>query len=99
MNESVSINLPVIYLLKVNNRNTRTRCKICSKLTIKAPEQRQWRRFAVFIVNFEYISNLVLVSVVISEHVIAGWVVMFVLKNSVNYDNHSIEVTYYLQIL
>ena len=25
-----------IYLLKVNNRNTRRRCKICSKLTRKA---------------------------------------------------------------
>ena len=23
-----------IYLLKVNNRNTRTRCEICSKITI-----------------------------------------------------------------
>ena len=31
-----------IYLLKVNNRNTRTRCKICSKL-IKIPERRHWR--------------------------------------------------------
>ena len=30
-----------IYLLKVNNRNTRTRCEICSKLTIKTPEGRQ----------------------------------------------------------
>ena len=31
--------IPVgIYLLKVNNRNIRTRCKICSKLTIKTPE-------------------------------------------------------------
>ena len=29
------------YLFKVNNRNTRTRCEICSKLTIKAPEQSQ----------------------------------------------------------
>ena len=29
-----------IYLLKVNNRNSRTRCEICSKLTIKAPERR-----------------------------------------------------------
>ena len=29
-----------IYLLKFNNRNTRTRCKICSKLTIKTPERR-----------------------------------------------------------
>ena len=26
-----------ICLIKVNNRNTRTRCEICSKLTIKAP--------------------------------------------------------------
>ena len=33
-----------IYLLKVNNRNTRIRCEICSKLTIKIPERRQWRR-------------------------------------------------------
>ena len=27
-----------IYLLQVNNRNTRTRCEICSKLTIKTSE-------------------------------------------------------------
>ena len=27
-----------IYLLKVNNRNSRIRCEICSKLTIKTPE-------------------------------------------------------------
>ena len=26
-----------IYLLKVNNRNTRTDCEICPKLTIKTP--------------------------------------------------------------
>ena len=31
-----------IYLLKVNNRNTRIKCEICSKLTIKKPERRQW---------------------------------------------------------
>ena len=29
------------YLFKVNNRNTRTRCQICSKLKIKTPERRQ----------------------------------------------------------
>ena len=29
-----------IYLLKVNNRNTRTSCEVCSKLTIKTPELR-----------------------------------------------------------
>ena len=28
-----------IYLLKVNDRNTKTRCEICSKLTIKTPER------------------------------------------------------------
>ena len=26
------------YIFKVNNRNTRTRCEICSKLTKKTPE-------------------------------------------------------------
>ena len=31
------------YMLKVNNRNTKTRCEICSKLTIKTPEQCHWR--------------------------------------------------------
>ena len=50
-----------IYLLKIDYRNTRARCEICSKLTIKTPERRQWRRSFVFIVNFEHISHLVLV--------------------------------------
>ena len=31
------------------------------KLTIKKPERRKWRRTGVFIVNFEHISHLVLV--------------------------------------
>ena len=30
-----------IYLFKVDNRNTRKRCEICSKLKIKTLEQRQ----------------------------------------------------------
>ena len=55
----VVYNIVAIYLLKVNNRNTRTRCKICSKLTIKLPERR--RRSGNFIVNFEHILHLVLV--------------------------------------
>ena len=49
------------YTFKVSNRNTRTRCKICSKLTIKTSERRLWRRSGIFIVNFEHISYLVLV--------------------------------------
>ena len=50
-----------IYLFKVNNRKTRRRCEICSKLTIKTEERRQWGRFGVFIVNFEHITHLFLV--------------------------------------
>ena len=45
-----------IYLLKINTMNTRIRCEICSKLTIKTSERRQ-----AFIVNFEHISHLILV--------------------------------------
>ena len=47
------------YMFQVNNRNTRTRSEICSKLIIKTPERR--RCSAAFIVNFEHISHLVLV--------------------------------------
>ena len=57
----ITINLANIYLLKVNKKNTRTRCKICSKLTIKTPERRQRRRSGVFIVNSEHILHLALV--------------------------------------
>ena len=45
------------YMFKVKYRNTRTRREICSKLTIKTPG----RRSGVFIANFEHISHLVLV--------------------------------------
>ena len=56
-----------IYLLKVNERNTRARCEICSKLTIKIPERCQW-------LNFEHVSHLVLVFflVTLSRQVPAG---------------------------
>ena len=49
------------YIFKVNNRSTRTRCEICSKLTKKTLERCYWHCFVVFIVNFEHISHLVLV--------------------------------------
>ena len=42
------------HTLKVNNRNARARCEICSKLLVKTPG-------GVFIVNFEYVSHLVVV--------------------------------------
>ena len=53
-----------IYLFKDSNRNT-SRCKICLKLLIKAPEwrhwPRHWRRSIVFIVIPEYILHLFVV--------------------------------------
>ena len=49
-----------IYLLKFNSTNTRTRCEICSKLTIKITLRRQCRQSGVFTVNFEHISKFVL---------------------------------------
>ena len=57
----MTLNPANIYFFKVNNRSTRKRCEICSKLTmIKTPERRQWCRSGVLIVNFEYISHLFL---------------------------------------
>ena len=50
-----------IYLLKGNNRNFRTRCENCSKLTIKTLERCHRRHSGVFVVNFEDISHLILV--------------------------------------
>ena len=58
-----------IYLFEINNRNTKTMCETCSKLTIKIPERRQWCRSGVFIVNFE---NILHVSVVNFEQVNVG---------------------------
>ena len=46
------------YMFESNNKNIRTRCEICSKLTIKTPERR---RTGVFIVNFEHIAQFFLV--------------------------------------
>ena len=54
---------------KLNNRNTRTRFEICSKLTIKTPERSQWCRSGVFIVNFEHIPHLVLVFLLLNLNI------------------------------
>ena len=41
------------YMFKVNNRNIRKRCEICSKLTIKTPEQCYWRRAVTNLIKFD----------------------------------------------
>ena len=53
-------------MFKINNRNTSKRCEIILKLTIKTQEWRHWRRSDVFNVNFEHISHLVLVSLLLT---------------------------------
>ena len=55
MKELMDASFPVDNnMIKVNNKDTTTRCGICSKSTIKAPEPC---RSSVFIVNFEQISH------------------------------------------
>ena len=48
---------------KSNDRNTTKSCEISSKLTIKTPEQHQWRPSGVFIVNYEHASHFELVNI------------------------------------
>ena len=48
------------YLLKANNRNTRKKVRNILQAN-KNTKQSQWRRSGVFIVNFEYMSQLFLV--------------------------------------
>ena len=55
----LKLNPAYIYLFKVNNRNSKKRCEISSKLTIKTPKRHQ-KRHPVFIANFEHISHLFL---------------------------------------
>ena len=52
------INRENICLLKVNNIDTKAERKLCSKSTIKRPEQRQWRLSDMFIIYFGHISQL-----------------------------------------
>ena len=49
-----------LHVHKVNNRNSRTRCEVCLKLTIKTPKRHHWRLSGVLIVNFKHISHPVL---------------------------------------
>ena len=62
------------YMLKVNNRNTRTRCEICSNLTLKTQNVLV---SLLLTLNIFYTSSSV--SVVKFERLIAGW------ETSVNY--------------
>ena len=74
---------PAITCLKLAKETLEQGCEICSKLTIKTPKRHHWRRFGVFIVNFEHISHLCSsVSIVNFEQVNDGWVLIVVFENS-----------------
>ena len=52
------------FLVQRQQRRIITMCEICSKLTIKTPERRKWRRWScpgVSVINFEQISHIALV--------------------------------------
>ena len=63
-----------INLFRVNNRNSRKRCEICSKLKIKTLERRQSRRSGAFIVNSEHISHhfLLFLLLALNRYMLAG---------------------------
>ena len=60
------------FMFKLNNRNTRTKCEICSRLTIKTPERPSfWCLHCWLWTYFAPCSN---VSIVNLEHAVLGWV-------------------------
>ena len=63
-------NLENIPMFEVNNGNTRRKCGIYSELTMKTPE-RSRRRSGVFIINFERISHLFLLFLLLALNFVA----------------------------
>ena len=72
-----------INMFKVKKKNTGTMCEICSKLTIKTPERRQ---FAISIFNSEHVLHLALVVLKLTLNkqmlvgLITGWQLATLLK-------------------
>ena len=62
-------NPAVNCMFKVNNKNTRTRCETCSKLTLRTPKRRHWRCSGVFVCSSVFIGNF--------EQVNAGWEISY----------------------
>ena len=58
---SLPFNSVGIYILKVNNRNSKTRCEIWSKLTIKIPEWRYSCPRVPFLIKLQALGYLVII--------------------------------------
>ena len=74
------------YMFKINNRNTRTKCEICTKLTVKTPErrpkliiktpERRWPRSDVRSVNFGRHSGVFIVNFVHVSHIVLAFLLL-----------------------
>ena len=102
-----STSLPTgIYLLKVNNRNTRTGCEICSKLTIIKTRKTPLLWFCcLYCYLWAYFTPCSIVSIVNFKHVIAGWfgkweyIYIKLIKGKFNFsynEFHLVLVAFYL---
>ena len=62
------------FTYSMSTIETLERSEICSKLPIKTPERRQWRRSGGFIVNSKHISHIFLVFLILNlnKQVLAG---------------------------
>ena len=80
-----SINPAGIFLLKVNDRNTRIRCEICSKLTIKTLKRRQQ---IVYFRSFQMVSDCFsLLLTLLGTRLIQVW--RSFLRNTFNVHSHA----------
>ena len=61
------------YILNENKRSTRKKCEICSMVSIKTLKQRHWRRFGVFTVNLEYISQFLCLLLTLNKYIFAEY--------------------------
>ena len=63
-----------IYLLKFNNRNTRTKCGICSELKITTPKPERHPFWCLCCQFWTYCIPYSCVSTTNIKYVIAGWI-------------------------
>ena len=43
-----------IYLLEITNKNRKTYCKICQKLTTKAPDKMRETKFSIILIFYYF---------------------------------------------
>ena len=75
-------------MFKVNSRNTRTRCEICSKLTIKTPERRHWGLVFLLLTLSRLMSAGIFTNTYCGKNILKKVAFFFSLKNG--YDNGTV---------